>query len=149
MRDIFEEIFVNQPLDPTESARRSMRPSLWRRFYREAAVAELEGGFAVLLDGKPVRTPARRPLAAPTRALGEALAAEWEAQSEVVDPLWMPLTRLANTIIDGVATSAEAVAADVVKYLGSDLVFYRAEQPEGLVARQARHWDPLIAWARS
>jgi chaperone required for assembly of F1-ATPase len=150
MRDIFEEIFINQPLDPTEAARRSLRPAaLRRRFYREATAAELEGGFTILLDGKPVRTPVRRPLAAPTRSLAEAIATEWEAQSDVVDPSRMPLTRLANTIIDGVATSVEAVAADVVKYLGSDLVFYRAEQPDGLVARQAQHWDPLIGWARA
>ena len=149
MRDIFEEIFVNQPLDPTEAARRAMRPTLRRRFYRDATAAEGEGGFAVLLDGRPVRTPARRSLAAPTRTLAEAITAEWEAQRDVVDPARMPLTRLANTIVDGVATSVEAVAADVVKYLGSDLLFYRADRPERLVARQAQHWDPLVAWART
>jgi chaperone required for assembly of F1-ATPase len=148
MRDIFEELFANQPLDPTEAARRSMRPALRRRFYQLATAAEGEGGFPVLLDGRPVRTPARRPLAAPARALGEAIAAEWDAQRDLIDPAAMPLTRLANTIIDGVATSGEAVAADVIKYLGSDLVFYRTDQPERLVALQAERWDPLLAWAR-
>ena len=148
MRDLFEEIFANQPLDPTEAARRGMRPHLRRRFYARAEVAEGEGGFAVLLDGRPVKTPARRTLAAPTRALAEALAAEWEAQRDVVDPAKMPLTRLANSINDGVADTPAAVAAEAQKYLASDLVCYRAEGPDGLVARQAGAWDPVIAWAR-
>ena len=148
MRDLFDEIFANQPLDPTEAARRGMRPHLRRRFYARAEVAEGEGGFAVLLDGRPVKTPARRTLAAPTRALAEALAAEWEAQRDVVDPAKMPLTRLANSIIYGVADAAAAVAAEAGKYLASDLVCYRAEGPDGLVARQAGAWDPVIALAR-
>ena len=148
MRDLFEEIFANQPLDPTEAARRGMRPHLRRRLYARAEVAEGEDGFAVLLDGRPVKTPARRTLAAPTRALAEALAAEWEAQRDVVDPAKMPLTRLANSIIDGVADTPAAVAAEAEKYLASDLVCYRAEGPDGLVARQAGAWDPVIAWAR-
>ena len=148
MRDLFEEIFAHQPLDPTEAARRGMRPHLRRRFYARGEVAEGEGGFAVLLDGRPVKTPARRTLAAPTRGLAEALAAEWEAQRDVVDPAKMPLTRLANSIIDGVADAPAAVAAEAEKYLASDLVCYRAEGPDGLVARQAGAWDPVIAWAR-
>jgi len=148
VHDLFEEIFAHQPLDPTEAARRGMRPHLRRRFYARAEVAEGEGGFAVLLDGRPVKTPARRTLAAPTRGLAEALAAEWEAQRDVVDPAKMPLTRLANSIIDGVADAPAAVAAEAEKYLASDLVCYRAEGPDGLVARQAGAWDPVIAWAR-
>ena len=86
----------------------------------------------MLLDGRPVRTPARRTLAAPTEALAQALADEWEAQREVVDPAAMPLTRLANSIIDGVADTPAAVQAEVAKYLGSDLVCYRAGNPDGL-----------------
>ncbi len=148
MRDLFEEIFAKQPLDPTEAARRAMRPQLRRRFYGRAEVAEGEGGFGVLLDGRPVKTPARRVLAAPSRALAAALAAEWEAQRDVVDPAKMPLTRLANSILDGVADVPAAVAAEAEKYLASDLVCYRAAGPEGLVARQAGAWDPIIAWAR-
>jgi chaperone required for assembly of F1-ATPase len=147
MRDLFEEIFAKQPLDPTEAARRGMRPHLRPRFYTRAEVGEGEGGFAVLLDGRPVKTPARRTLAAPTRALAEALAAEWEAQRDVVDPAKMPLTRLANSIIDGVADAPAAVAAEAEKYFASDLVCYRAEGRDGLVARQAGAWDPVIAWA--
>jgi len=149
MRDIFTEIFENQPLDPIEAARRGARPRLRKRFYRQAHVGEGgEAGFAVLLDDKPVATPARRALAAPTAALAAALAVEWDAQKNAIDPGRMPLTRLANAVIDAVADAPEAVAAEVAKYLGSDLVFYRAEAPEGLVARQAQAWDPVLAWAR-
>jgi chaperone required for assembly of F1-ATPase len=148
MRDIFDDIFKNQPLDPTEAARRAMRPQLRRRFYQAAGVEKRSEGYAVLLDGRPVRTPARRTLAAPSQALAQALADEWEAQREVVDPALMPLTRLANSIIDGVADAVEPVQAEVAKFLASDLVCYRADGPDGLVARQAQHWDPLVAWAR-
>ena len=150
MRDLFEDIFQNQPLDPMEAARRNTRPNLRARFYKEASVGEQagEGGFAVLLDGRPVRSPARKLLAAPTRELAQAIAAEWQAQEKVIDPAAMPLTRLANSIIDGVVSAAEPVAAEIEKYLGTDMLFYRAGEPEGLVALQRRHWDPVIAWAR-
>src|SRR6185503_1571122 len=86
-------------------------------------------------------------LAAPVRGLAAAIAAEWQAQQDSVDPAAMPLTRLANTIIDGVAPAPGPVAAEIAKYLGSDLLFYRAEGPEGLLALQAQHWDPVIGWA--
>ena len=148
MREIFADILENQPLDPTEAARRAMRPRLRRRFYKEVAVIEEEGGFGLALDGRPVKTPARRALAAPTRTLADAVAEEWCAQREHIDPATMPLTRLANSIIDGVADTPGEVAAEVERYLASDLVFYRAATPEGLVSRQEAAWDPLIAWAR-
>jgi chaperone required for assembly of F1-ATPase len=149
MREIFDEIFENQPLDPMESARRNARPNLRKRFYKEAGAGEAgEGGHPVLLDGRAVRTPARRLLAAPQRALAEALAAEWNAQEEVVDPACMPLTRLANAVIDAVADRPQPVIDEVAKYLGSDLLFYRAETPSGLVAKQSEVWDPVLAWAR-
>jgi chaperone required for assembly of F1-ATPase len=148
MRDVFEEIFAQPLADPTEAARRNMRPQLRRRFYDKAEVAEAAHKFAVLLDEKPVRTPARRSLAAPTRALAEAIAAEWQAQKDVVDPAKMPLTRLSNSIIDGVAQTPKAVADEIAQYLASDLVFYRAEGPQGLVERQTRLWDPIVDWAR-
>ena len=147
MRDIFEEIFKGEPLDPMELARRSVRRTLRKRFYEKAGVVEDGGAFTVALDGKPVRTPARRPLAAPTRELSMAIADEWNAQTEVIDPANMPLTRLANSIIDGVADNPEEVRNDIVKYLGSDLLFYRADGPEGLTERQAQAWDPIMRWA--
>jgi chaperone required for assembly of F1-ATPase len=148
MRDLIEEVLTNQPLDPTEAARRAMRPLLRRRFYERADIADCGDAFEILLDGRPVKTPARRRLAAPTRALAEALAAEWQAQNNFVDAARMPLTRLANSIIDGVTDAPAAVAAEAAKYLASDLVCYRAEGPAGLAARQAAKWDPIIAWAR-
>ena len=147
MRDIFEDIYANQPIDPTESARRAMRTPLRKRFYAEATAGpEGEGGFPVLLDGKPVRTPLRRLLAAPAPALAQALAAEWNAQEHNIDPARMPLTRLANAVIDAVAEARAPVAEEVANYLGSDLVCYRAEAPEGLIARQAEAWDPVLGW---
>jgi chaperone required for assembly of F1-ATPase len=151
MRDAFEEIFALEsldPVDPRELARRNVR-ALKRRFYEAVAVREEPDGFAVLLDERPIKTPARRALAAPRQPLAEAVAEEWRAQTEFIDPAGMPMTRLANTIIDGVATAQDEVAAEIVKYLGSDLVCYRASTPEGLVARQALHWDPVLDWAKT
>ena len=145
MRDLFTEIFENQPLDPTEAARKGARPNLRKRFYKRAHVDQ---GGAVLLDGKSVRTPARRTLAAPTQALAEHLAAEWNAQSDLVDPARMPLTRLANAVIDAVSDAPQPVAAEIARYLASDLLFYRAEAPGGLVDKQSRGWDPVLNWAR-
>jgi len=145
MRDPLENA---PPQDPVEAARRSMRAILRRRFYQKATTAAVAEGYAVRLDDKPVRTPAGRVLAAPTLALALAIAAEWEAQGETIDPAKMPQTRLANAIIDGVSDRPGPVAAEVEKYLGSDLVCYRARGPQDLVERQAEHWDPILAWAR-
>jgi len=149
MRDIFTEIFENRPLDPREAARRSARTALRKRFYAQAHVGEAgPEGWPLHLDGKPVRTPARRALAAPAAALAEKIADEWNAQVNVIDPARMPLTRLANAVIDAVADAPGPVAEEVAKYLGSDLLCYRAEAPAGLVERQTRVWDPVLAWAR-
>jgi chaperone required for assembly of F1-ATPase len=133
--------------DPIEAARRIARPPLPRRFYAQASVAAAADAHAVRLDGKPVRTPARRILAAPTLAVAEAIAAEWQAQRDVIDPATMPLTRLANAIIDGVADRMGPVADEIDKYAASDLLFYRAATPAELAERQRRHWDPVLDWA--
>jgi len=148
LRDIFTDLFAAEPLDPIEAARRALRPPLPRRFYQKAGVEEAEGRFRVVLDGRPVRTPARGFLVAPSRRLAEVIAAEWNSQGKTIDPATMPLTRLANSIIDGVVAAPAPVAADIAKYLGSDLLFYRADGPQRLVERQARLWDPVLAWAR-
>jgi chaperone required for assembly of F1-ATPase len=108
-----------------------------------------EAGIAIRLDGRAVRTPARRVLEVPTRPLADALAAEWNAQGELIDPMAMPLTRLTNSIIDGVIAAPDVVATEIERYFASDLVMYRAEGPQELVARQAEAWDPLIDWARA
>jgi chaperone required for assembly of F1-ATPase len=133
--------------NPMEAARRVARAALPRRFYAQANAAKEADTYAVRLDGKAVRTPARRILAAPTLALAEAIAAEWRAQRDVIDPATMPLTRLANAIIDGVADRPRPVADEVAKYAASDLLFYRATTPAELMERQRRHWDPVLAWA--
>ena len=147
MRDIIEDIFRNDPLDPMESARQGSRPALRKRFYKSAGIAPNGDLFEVTLDGRPVRTPARRPLAAPTKELAQAIADEWQAQATTIDPAQMPLTRLANSIIDGVANAPGLVSDDIVKFLGSDLLCYRADGPEGLTERQAQAWDPVMLWA--
>lgn len=148
MREMLENLSPSGDANPMEAAQRNMRPPLRGRFYREAAVGAPEtGGFPVLLDGRPVRSPGRNVLAAPSRSLAEALAAEWDAQETQIDPARMPLTRLANTIIDGVASARDAIRDEIAKYLASDLLFYRAAEPARLVALQAEHWDPILDWA--
>jgi chaperone required for assembly of F1-ATPase len=136
------------PGNATEAARRAMRPTPRRRFYATATTKRVIAGYAVALDGKPVRTPAGDALAAPTLGLAQAIAAEWEAQGETIDPGKMPRTRLANAIIDGVCVRPGPVAAEIERYLASDLVCYRAGEPQGLRERQTAHWDPILAWAR-
>jgi chaperone required for assembly of F1-ATPase len=144
MRETFENLTPESPID---AARRNARPPLRRRFYAKAGTAVLDRGHALHLDEKPVRTPARSVLAAPTLPLARLLAAEWEAQGDYIDPARMPLTRLANAIIDGVVTRPSPVVAEVQKYLASDLMCYRAASPAELVARQQQLWDPVLDWA--
>jgi chaperone required for assembly of F1-ATPase len=135
----------------SENGRPSPRAaSLPRRVYKAVTVVSgaADGSYAVMLDGKPARTPGKAPLALPSRALAEAVAAEWQAQGERIDPATMPLTRLVNSVIDGVRGREGQVRADIVRYAGSDLVCYRTEAPQELVRRQAAHWDPVLAWAR-
>jgi chaperone required for assembly of F1-ATPase len=149
MRDIFEDIFAQQPIDPMEAARRAARAPLKRRFYREAGVVEdAPQAFSVTLDGRKIRTPAGRQVTVPTFALAQAIADEWERQVESIDPRQMPLTRLVNSVIDGVMNAAAPVKDEIVRYLQSDLLFYRADTPAGLIARQAQLWDPILTWAR-
>ena len=147
MRELFDEVAGKSPLDPEEAVRRTTRAPRRKRFYTHAGVAESPDGFAITLDDKPIRTPSGRALVAPTREIADAMAAEWEAQQEIIDPLTMPLTRFANSVVDAVVDRVEAVADDVAKYLGSDLLFYRAGHPEALVAREAALWDPVLFWA--
>jgi len=147
MRELFDEVAGQSPLDPQEAVRRATRTPQRKRFYASASVAKTDGGFSVTLDGRPIKTPSGKIVIAPKREIAEAIAAEWQAQQEIIDPLTMPLTRLANSVVEAVADRADAVADDIEKYLGSDLLFYRAGHPEGLVAREAAHWDPIVFWA--
>lgn len=118
-----------------------------KRFWKLVEIGDAEGGFAILLDGRTVRTPGKKQLVAPTRAAASAAAAEWEAQEEHVDPAAMPVTRFLNTAIDRVQTNFDEVVADVAAYGESDLLCYRASAPEALRTRQAEAWDPPLAWA--
>src|SRR6266478_996232 len=147
MRELFDDVAGKTPHDPEEAVRRTTHAPRRRRFYARAGVVEATDGFAITLDDKPVRTPSGRPLVAPNREIADGIVAEWDAQQEIIDPLTMPLTRFANTVIDAVVDRVEAVADDVAKYFGSDLLFYRAGHPEALVAREAAHWDPIVFWA--
>lgn len=119
-----------------------------KRFWKQAAVAAEETGWAIELDGKPLRTPAREPLLVPTEALARAIAGEWNAADETIKPLDMPLTGLANAAIDRVTPDPEGFAAGLAKYGESDLACYRAERPRALVERQEKSWDELLGWAR-
>lgn len=123
------------------------RPELPKRFYTSVAISETPAGLAVTLDGRPVKTPARRPLTVPAKPVAEAIAAEWQAQGERIDPATMPATRLANTIIDGVVDNPAPVRADLARFAETDMLFYRAGEPERLVERQRQRWDPVLAWA--
>jgi chaperone required for assembly of F1-ATPase len=147
MRELFDEVAGQSPLDPQEAVRRATRAPLRRRFYASTGVAGTEGSFAVMLDGKPIKTPSGRVVAMPSRVIAEAVAADWEAQKETIDPLTMPMTRFANSVVDAVNDRVDTVRDDIAKYFATDLLFYRAGHPEALVAREAQHWDGVLFWA--
>ena len=127
---------------------RQAAPPKPKRFYTLATVEQREGGYALLLDGRAAKTPAKRGLALPSKAAGDVVAAEWNLQVAVIDPALMPLTRITNTAIDGVAEQMAAVAAEVKTYLTSDLLLYRAADPASLAEAEAAAWDPVLAWVR-
>jgi chaperone required for assembly of F1-ATPase len=147
MRELFEETSGKSPLDPEEAVRRTTRGPRRKRFYARAGVVEGRDGFAIILDDKPIRTPSGRQVVVPVRVIADAIVAEWEAQKEFIDPLTMPMTRFANSVVEAVVDRVEAVTSDIAKYFQSDLLFYRAGHPAALVAREAAHWDPPLFWA--
>ncbi|WP_269929449.1 ATP12 family chaperone protein [Aminobacter sp. HY435] len=152
MRDILSDLETGDVLsdpDPIRRAQSSMRRPLPKRFYEAAAVAEVDGSYAVQLDGKAVRTPGRTLLALPTEKAAQLVADEFAAQAEFIDPTTMPVLRLVNTAIDGVATDPQAVLEDILRFSSSDLLCYRADGPERLVERQSKAWDPVLDWAQS
>jgi len=118
-----------------------------KRFYKEAAPSEVDGGFAVALDGRPIKTPGRATLLLPKRALAEAIAEEWSVQAETVKPETMALMSLACTAVDLVVPRREEVVSELAGYGETDLICYRAERPPALVERQNEHWQPLLDWA--
>jgi chaperone required for assembly of F1-ATPase len=152
MRDLLNDLDASRYLsdpDPVKRARNHMKAALPKRFYKAVTIAEDEDGHVVKLDGRSVRTPARAVLVLPSAAVARLVADEYATQQEHIDPITMPVTRLANTAFDGVASAADAVLEDVLKFSTSDLVCYRADAPEALVERQAEAWDPVLGWVRS
>lgn len=133
--------------DPRKAAQGATPRELPKRFFKSAAIGDVDGGFALLLDGRTAKTPARNMLAVPDRGLAEALAREWDAQVDLIDPGKMPLTRLVNTALDRVSGEMEAVRADIVKHAETDLICYRAEGPASLVDAENLAWIPLTEWA--
>jgi chaperone required for assembly of F1-ATPase len=144
MRDILYPDDPEQPKDAYVSIRKSMEKPLPKRFYRQAGIEPADGGWRIVLDGRPARTPARYLLALPNEQAAAIVAAEWQAAGEVIDPGRMPATRIANVGIDRVGAVRDAVIEDIVKYARSDLVCYRAADPEGLVEQENRHWTPIL-----
>lgn len=118
-----------------------------KRFYKTAENIAVDGGWGVQLDGRPVRTPAKALLAVPNTALAAAIVDEWNGQAETIDPRSMPLTGLANAALDRVGPHRTAFVTELAHYAETDLLCYRAEGPDDLVALQAEAWDPLLAWA--
>jgi chaperone required for assembly of F1-ATPase len=123
------------------------KPKLPKRFYTDVTVVDEAGLAAILLDGRPVRTPGKAQLAVPSAGLAEAIADEWRGQGEEVDPHTMPLTKLINSAIDGVRGQEKSVVDDILAHAGSDLLCYRASGPAGLLALQTQAWDPVLSWA--
>jgi chaperone required for assembly of F1-ATPase len=144
MRDILFPAPAPSDPDPVRRAQIAMHNPLPKRFYQDVSVQPVGTGYQVVLDGKTVLTPAKRPLALPVEAAARLVAAEWAAQRDTIDVRTMPLTRLVNVGLDAVTDAREAVVEDMVAFARSDLVCYRAEEPDGLVARQAMHWTPVL-----
>ncbi|PSJ65840.1 ATP12 family chaperone protein [Kumtagia ephedrae] len=151
MRDLLNDLdagrYLSDP-DPVRRAQIQMRTPLPKRFYKAVSVEPGERGHVVRLDGKPARTPARTRLELPSERAARLVADEFDAQSDTIDPVTMPVMRLANTAIDGVAHEADAVLEDILRFASSDLLCYRADAPEALVTRQNEAWDGVLDWAR-
>ena len=118
-----------------------------KRFWTDVSVVSTADGFAIKLDGRPVKTPAKTPLVVPSIEMAESIAAEWRAVDEKIDPEVMPFTRSANAALDKVSTQFTEVAEMLAAYGGSDLLCYRATTPAALVERQEQAWDPILDWA--
>lgn len=148
MRELFDlpQEALSHP-DPTRRAQIQMQKPLPKRFYEQVTVEPIDDAYAIHLDGRPVKTPAKQLLAVPTEKLAAILQAEWAAQAETINPATMPVTRLVNTAIDGIASDPQAVFEDILRFSTSDMLCYRAEDPVELVARQAERWDPVLDWA--
>ncbi|HWA20254.1 MAG TPA: ATP12 family protein [Devosia sp.] len=143
MREFLEDAHEHRE-DGYGRAQAHAAQQLPKRFYKEVGVASLEGGYGVTLDGKSPRTPGMKLVTVPNRAVAEAMAAEWRAQGEYIDPMTMPLTRIVNSAVEAGEEAVPALRDEIVKYASNDLLLYRAESPESLVRRQEEIWDGLL-----
>lgn len=147
MREILNHF--DRPLNKKSSVQKTQNLSCQsppKRFYKTVKIACEEGGFTILLDERPVKTPARRHFLVPTQVFAEFIAQEFESQKHVVDPVKMPMTRLVNTVIDGIADDMQVVFEDLLRFVACDMIFYRAQTPTELVKKQSEQWDPLLNW---
>ena len=144
MRDILIDLEEGQ--DPQRQAQKHMKPKKPKRFYKEVTVGEDEKGFAVLLDGRAIKTPGKGALRLTTAAAAQLIADEFSAQVDEIDAITMPVTRIANSASEGVADAMQEVRDDLVKFSGSDLICYRTDTPVGLVENQKTQWDPIVDW---
>ncbi|MBN9670932.1 ATP12 family chaperone protein [Roseibium aggregatum] len=147
MRDFLEASNEELSKDPEQRARELSKRELPKRFYKDVTYVAGKDGFAIHLDGRTVKTPAKATLLLPTETLAAAVAAEWDAQETEIDPVRMPLTRIANSAQDAVRDRFREVVEDIVRYAGNDALCYRADDPESLVQTQASLWDPVVEWA--
>lgn len=152
MRDILSDLesgaLLSDP-DPVRRAQLQMRTPPPKRFYKDVAVAEQDGAFVVTLDGRAVKTPGKALFSLPARQAAQLVADEFAAQGETLDLATMPVYRLVNTAIDGVAADPQAVLEDILRFSSSDMLCYRADGPARLVALQNEAWDPVLDWART
>ncbi|WP_350334677.1 ATP12 family chaperone protein [Coralliovum pocilloporae] len=148
MRDLLDDLDAQrEAFDPVKKAREVSKQELPKRFYKDVSCDCVEGQWRVLLDGRPVRTPSKTLLAVPHRTLADKLVEEWSAQVAHIDPATMPMTRLVNSTVDGVANRHDEVLDEMVRYAGTDCLCYRADAPDELVQRQTDTWDPVLDWA--
>jgi chaperone required for assembly of F1-ATPase len=143
MREFLEDAHQHRD-DGYGRAQAHVRRELPKRFYKDAAVTPTDGGFAVALDGRIPRTPGMKHVIVPSEAIASAMAAEWAAQGEFIDPETMPLVRLVNAAVEAGKDSLPALRAELLKYMSSDLLLYRADSPQELVARQDAAWDAAL-----
>ncbi len=152
MRDILNEAEkagqqddLDAPINPAGNGSQK-----WpKRFYKDCSLVGVPEGFEIRLDERPVKTPGKSRLVLPGSASAQLVVDEWQAVDQVINPVEMPVSRIVNTAIDGVAAEMQAVFEDIIRYAGSDLLCYRAESPGGLVEKQEKHWDPLLDWLQS
>ncbi len=147
MRDFLETLQEDAAKDPEQRARELSRRELPKRFYKDATHVAVDGGFAIHLDGRPVKTPGKAALLLPSEALAAAVAAEWQAQQKEINPATMPLTRISNSALDAVSIRFGEVADDITRFAGNDALCYRADDPQSLIDTQRRLWDPVVDWA--